>query len=74
MFALTDNILEQHINGCRHQFMLTQLRQRLRARRSVFVRGFLFGTTAAELSKLFRVFGSVSEVILNQNKVNIVLH
>ena len=53
--------------------MLAQLRQRLCARRSVFVRGFLFSTTASELGKVFEVFGSISKVIFNQSKVRFYL-
>ena len=67
--VLTESLLEQHINGRRHQFMLAQLRQRLRARKSIFVRGFLFTTTASELSNVFECFGSIEKVILNQTKV-----
>jgi len=68
--VLTESLVEQHVNGRRHQFMLTQLRQRLCARKSIFVRGFLYSTTANELSDVFRVFGSISKVILNQTKVS----
>jgi len=66
---LSESHLEQHINGRRHQFMLAQLRQRLCARRSVFVRGFLYGTTSGELGAVFGTFGGISQVIVNQEKV-----
>ena len=64
-----ESLLEQHINGRRHKFMLAQLRQRLLARRSVFVRGFLFSTTDSELGSVFQAFGSISKVNINRSKV-----
>jgi len=49
--------------------MLAQLRQRLCARRSVFVRNFQYCTTATELSEVFEPFGIISKVNINQIKV-----
>ena len=66
---LIESVLEQHINGRRHQWMLSQLQQRLRARRSVFVRGFLFNTTENELTDVFQAFGSISKVFLTKSRV-----
>jgi RNA recognition motif-containing protein len=63
-------VMKNHVLGKRHQ-ALAKLRQsqQLLAERSIFVRGFPFGTSDEKLKKVFSNFGEVCNIILNKEEV-----
>jgi len=69
-FYCAEIVLHSHLNGKKHQSLIKfRELQQSQAERSAFVRGFMFGTTEAQLKNVFAVFGNVLKVVISKEQV-----
>jgi hypothetical protein len=68
---LSETVMQSHLAGKKHVALVKfkQSQQSL-ADRSIFVRGFPFGTTDAELKNVFSFFGNVIKVVISKEQVS----
>jgi hypothetical protein len=66
-----ETVMRSHLVGKKHLALINfrQSQQSL-ADRSIFVRGFQFGTTDVELKNLFSIYGNVVKVVINKEQVS----
>ena len=63
--------MKDHVKGKKHLRMADIVnRQKRQAERSIFVRGFSYGTKEITLQKLFSNYGPVDLVFIDRERVN----